>query len=238
MNCAIDMSLLESCEPTAPIGAAELTLISKWLDDFEADAGKCLAIDAGYRLWADYEQFGGQNRASLVLLKKLDSCLTVRITAPARSLPAVGSAWAHLDPHRTWLLAGSLAQVAVISIVNATHIEWEATRLPNTSPRPSIIQLLSAWITERVRGLTPPEFMGPCQPPPHRLSGSLAAAEPKGCGQNGRKAWENATHRFEWDYQHGTVEVYLLSSGVWVHEARPDGTIIKTTGGNGRVWGR
>lgn len=238
MNCAIDKSVLESCEPTAEIGAAELTLISQWLDDFEADAGKHLAIDIGYRLWADYEQFGGQNRASLVLLNKLDSCLAVPITAPAASLPAVGSAWAHLDAHRTWLLAVSLAQVALISIVNATHIEWESTRLPNTSPLPRVIQLLFAWITERARGLKPPVVTGPYHPPPQFLSGSLAAAEPKGRGQNGRKAWENATHRFEWDYQHGTVEVYLLSSGVWVHEANPDGTITKTTGGNGRVWGR
>lgn len=238
MNCAIDMSVLESCEPSAPITAAELTLIADWLDEFEANTGKRLAIDKGYRLWTDYAGFGEQNRATLVLLSKLDTCLAVPVTAPAASPPVVGAAWAHLDPHRTWLLAVALTQTAAISIVNATHIEWESTRLPNTQPRPQIIQLLLSWISRTARGLVSPVVQGQHVPPPKLLIGALATAVPKGCGKNGRKAWENSTHRFEWDYQHGRVEVYVLATGVWLHEASPDGTVTKITGGQGREWGR
>lgn len=238
MNYAIDMSVLEACEPTASIGAPELTLISRWLDDFETDADKELAIDKGFRLWQDYQQFGHQNRASLALLRKLDTYLSIRVTAPSGATPAVGCAWAHLDDHRTWLLAVALAPAAAVSIVNSMYIDWHETRLPNTQPLPTVIQLLPAWLAERANGLAVPQPLGPCITPPKSLSGTLAAAVPKGCGRNGRKSWEDATYRYEWDYQHGRVEVYRLSTGAWVHEANSDGTVTKTSGGEGRVWGR
>lgn len=238
MNCAIDMSVLEACEPTAPIGVPELTLISGWLDDFETDGTKRLAIDRSFRLWSDYERISSQNRAALALLKKLDTHLAVPVIAPAGGRPPVGDAWTHLDDHRTWLLAVALAPVAAVSIVNSMYLDWDKTRLPNTQPLPTVIQLLPAWIAERIRGLAPLALTGPYVPPPRRLSGLLAAAEPRGVGQNGRKAWEDGTNRYEWDYRHGRIEVYKLSDGAWVHEARADGTVIKTTGGEGRVWGR
>lgn len=238
MNCAIDMSVLEACEPTAPIGVPEITLISRWLDDFETDAAKRLAIDRGFRLWRDYERISSQNRAALALLKKLDTHLAVPVTAPAGGVPPVGCAWAHLDAHRTWLLAVALTPVAAASIVNAMYIDWHQTRLPSTQPLPTVIQLLPAWLTGRANGLAVPQPVGPCVAPPKSLRGTLTTAQPKGCGKNGRRAWEDVTYRYEWDYQHGRVEVYRLSTGAWVHEADPDGTVTKTTGGVGRVWGR
>lgn len=131
MNCAVDVSVLESCEPNALITASELTLVSQWLDAFETDQGKRLALDHGFRLWSDYERFDGQNRAALALQRKLDTYLAVQVTAPAGSPPQVGQDWAHLDEHRTWLLAVALAPVAHVAIVNATHVDWEPTRLPS-----------------------------------------------------------------------------------------------------------
>src|SRR6185295_16174398 len=131
---AFDVSVLEACEPTAPLSPPELTLLSDWLDNFESDNGKRLAIDRGYRLWNDYARFGEQNRCALILLSKLSTCLTVPVTAPAGSPPQMGAAWAHLDSHRAWLLGVALNAPAHVSIVNATHANWEASRLPRTTP--------------------------------------------------------------------------------------------------------
>src|SRR5690606_8798002 len=108
------------------------------LDDFETDGNKRLAIDQGFRLWQDYVKFDNQNRASLALLNKLDTYLAVRVTAPAGALPAVGCQWAHLDAHRTWLLAVAVAPTAAVFIVNAMYIEWHETRIPNTQQPPTV----------------------------------------------------------------------------------------------------
>lgn len=239
---AVDLSLVEACSPVSRLPAAEIKRVSDWLDAFEADATRHIVIDRAMRLWTDYDRLGGeQNRVALILLDKLQRghILTVDVTAPAATgKPPNGARWAHLDEHRAVLLAVVLNANASVALANATHVDWHPSRLPVGHPHPTIDNVLHQWLDEHVRSLTPPQYVGPIHVPPARLTGTLAEAIPVGVGKNHRKAWETKTHRYEWDYQHGTVEVYALGTGAWVHEARPDGTVTKTTGGKGRTWGR
>jgi hypothetical protein len=238
---AIDLSFVEACSPGARLPAAEIKLVSDWLDAFEGDGTRPIVIDKGSRLWTDYDQLGGpQNRVALILLDKVSKghVLHVGVTAPAGSTPPVGAHWAHLDAHRTVLLAVTLNANHHVSLVNATHLDWHPSRLPAQQPHPTIDNVLVTWLNALVHSLTPMPTTGACKAPPPRLSGSLAAANPVGVGKNNRKAWETASHRYEWDYQHGTVEEYSMS-GVWQREARPDGTTTKTSySGPTRTWGR
>ena len=239
---AVDLSLVEACSPGSCLPVAEIKRVSDWLDAFEADATRPIVIDKAMRLWTDYDRLGGeQNRVALILLDKLQRghVLTVGVTAPAATgTPPNGAHWAHLDEHRAVLLAVVLSSNASVSLANATHLDWHPSRLPAGHPQPTIDNVLLQWLDELVRSLTPVANIGPIKVPPARLTGTLAEAMPVGVGKNHRKAWETSTHRYEWDYQHGTVEVYALGTGAWVHEARPDGTVTKTTGGAGRTWGR
>lgn len=239
---AVDLSLVEACSPVSRLPVAEIKRVSEWLDAFEADATRPIVIDKAMRLWTDYDRLGGeQNRVALILLDKLQRghVLTVGVTAPATTgTPPNGAHWAHLDEHRAVLLAVVLSASASVSLANATHLDWHPTRLPAGHPQPTIDNVLLQWLDDLVRSLTPVANISPIKVPPARLTGTLAEAMPVGVGKNHRKAWETPTHRYEWDYQHGTVEVYALGTGAWVHEARPDGTVTKTTGGAGRNWGR
>lgn len=238
---AIDLSIVEACSPGAQLTAAEVKLVSDWLDAFETDAKRPIVIDKGGRIWNDYDQLGGaQNRVTLILLDKFQKghLVHVGVPAPAGSVPLVGAHWAHLDPHRTVLLAVAQNAKAKVSLVNATHLDWHPSRLPAQPPHPTIDNVLLNWLNALVQSLTPLTTVGAYKPPPPRLSGSLAAAMPVGVGKNNRKAWETASHRYEWDYQHGTVEEYSMA-GVWQRQAQPDGTTTKTTySGPTRTWGR
>lgn len=239
---AVDLSLVEACSPASRLPVAEIEHVSDWLDAFEADTSRLIVIDQGARLWTDYNRIGGeQNRVALVLLDKLQKghVRWVNVTAPAATgTPPNGAQWAHLDEHRAVLLAVVLSANANVSVANATHLDWHPSRLPADFPPSTIDNVLLQWLDELVRSLTPPQTVGQYKAPPARLSGTLADAMPVGVGKNHRKAWESSTHRYEWDYQHGTVEVYALGTGAWVHEARADGTVTKTTGGANRTWGR
>ncbi len=239
---AVDLSLVEVCSPGAQLQAAEVARVIDWLEAFNADNQRRLFVDMSNRLWTDYDRLGGENNlVARVLLEKFDKGLVelVRVTAPAATgTPPNGAHWAHLDEHRAVLLAVTLNANANVSLANATHLDWHASRLPAGHPHPTIDNVLVSWLNALVASLTTPTHVGPIQVPPARLSGALAEAVPVGIGKNNRKAWETKTHRYEWDYQHGTVEVYALGTGAWVHEARADGTVTKTTGGAGRTWGR
>lgn len=239
---AVDLSLVEACSPVSRLPVAEIKIVSDWLDAFEVDATRPIVIDKGARLWSDYDRLGGeQNRVALILLDKLQKGHVhyVGVTAPAATgTPPNGAQWAHLDEHRAVLVAVALNANAMVSLANATHLDWHPSRLPPGHPHPNIDNVLLQWLDELVRSLTPLTNVGPIKVPPARLTGTLADAMPVGVGKNHRKAWETSTHRYEWDYQHGTVEVYALGTGAWIHEARPDGTVSKTTGGTGRTWGR
>lgn len=239
---AVDLSLVEACSPVSRLPVAEIKRVSDWLDAFEADATRPIVIDKAMRLWTDYDRLGGeQNRVALILLNKLQTghVLTVGVTAPAATgTPPNGAHWAHLDAHRALLLAVALGANANVSLANATHLDWHQSRLPAGQPHPTIDNVLESWLNALVASLTTLPTVGSYKVPPTRLSGNLAEAAPVGVGTNNRKAWETLTHRYEWDYQHGTVEVYALGTGAWVHEARSDGTVTKTTGGAGRIWGR
>lgn len=238
---AIDLSFVEACSPGARLPTAEIKLVSDWLDAFEADDTKPFVIDKGARLWTDYDQLGGeQNRVAQILLDKLSKghVRQVGVTAPAGGKPPLGPHWAHLDSHRSVLLAVALNANAQVSLVNATHLDWHPSRLTAPQPHPTVENVLISWLNDLVQSLTTLPSAGAYKVPPSRLSGGLAEAVPFGVGKNKRKAWETATRRYEWDYQHGRVEVYALSSGAWLHEAMPDGTVTKNTGGEGRTWGR
>jgi hypothetical protein len=238
---AVDLSLVEACSPACRLPAAEIKCVSGWLDAFETDAMRPIVIDKSGRLWTDYDRLGGeQNRVASILLTKWDKGLVRLVGTPAPAatgIPPNGAHWAHLDEHRAVLLAVTLNANANVSLVNATHLDWHASRLPAQQPHPTIDNVLLAWLNALVQSLTTQSVVGPIKVPPTRLTGSLAEARPVGVGKNHRKAWETTTLRYEWDYQHGTVEEYSMS-GVWQREARPDGTTTKTTGGQGRVWGR
>lgn len=239
---AVDLSLVEACSPASQLPVAELKRVTDWLDAFNADNQRLLFIDMSNRLWSEYDHIGGENNlVARVLLEKWNKGLVrlVKVTAPAATgTPPNGAHWAHLDQHRAVLLAVAFNANASVSLANATHLDWHPSRLPAQRPHPTIDNVVLQWLDDLVRRLTAPQTVGSYKVPPSRLIGSLADAMPVGVGKNNRKAWETAQHRYEWDYQHGTVEVYALSTGDWVHEARPDGTVIKTTGGTGRSWGR
>lgn len=238
---AVDLSLVEACSPGARLPAAEMKLVSDWLDALEADDSRPIVLDKSARLWTDYDQLGGQqNRVALILLDKLQKghVLQVGVPAPAGGTPPVGAHWSHLDTHRTVLLAVALNASAEVSLANATHLDWHSSRLPAQHQHPTIDNVLVNWLDDLVRSLTPLPTSGSYKVPPPRLSGSLADAIPVGVGRNKRKAWETASHRYEWDYQHGHVEEYSMS-GVWQREAAPDGTTTKTSyNGPTRNWGR
>lgn len=238
---AVDLSLVEACSPSAQLSATEIQLVSDWLDAFRGDNTKSIAIDKAGVLWNDYDKLGGeQNLVALVLLEKVTKghVQWVSVTAPANGTPKVGEHWDHLDAHRKWLLAVALNAKAKVSLANATHLDWHPSRLPEQQPHPKIDNVLLDWLNDLVQSLTTLPTAGAYKVPPSRLSGSLAEAMPVGVGKNKRKAWETAIHRYEWDYQHGTVEEYSMS-GVWQREARPDGTTTKTTySGPIRTWGR
>jgi hypothetical protein len=238
---AVDLSLVEACSPGARLPAAEVKLVSAWLDAFEADATRPIVIDTAARLWTDYHQLGGgQNRAVLILLDKYQKghVISVGVPAPAGGTPPVGAHWAHLDTHRTVLLAVALNANAKVSLANATHLDWHPSHLPAQQRHPTIDNVLLSWLNALVRNLTTLPSVGAYKAPPPRLSGNLAQAMPVGVGKNRRKAWETASHRYEWDYLHGTVEEYSMS-GVWQREADPNGTTTKTSySGPTRTWGR
>lgn len=239
---AVDLSLVEACSASARLPTAEIKLVSDWLDAFEADATRPIAIDKGARLWTDYDRLGGeQNRVVLILLDKFQKghVLQVGVTAPAATgTPPNGAHWAHLDEHRAVLLAVALNANTNVSLVNATHLDWHKSRLPAQQPHPTIDNVLLSWLHALVQSLTTLPTAGAYKVPPARLAGSLAEALPAGVGKNYRKAWETVSHRYEWDYQHGTVEEYSMS-GVWQREAKPDGTTTKTAhSGPARRWGR
>jgi hypothetical protein len=238
---AIDLSLVEVCSPASRLSADEMALVSDWLDAFEADSSRPIVLDKGSRLWTDYDQLGGeQNRVALILLDKLQKgqVLHVRVPAAASSTSQVGAHWGHLDSHRTVLLAVALHANAHVLLANATHLDWHPSRVPSQQPQPAIDNVLLNWLDALVKSLTTLPTAGAYKVPPSRLSGSLAAAIPVGVGKNYRKAWETATHRYEWDYQHGRVEEYSMS-GVWLREADPTGTTTSTSySGTTRVWGR
>jgi hypothetical protein len=237
MNAAVDKSVLKDAEPTTVLPPEHLTLLSGWLDAFEASLDR-LALDEGFRLWQHYEGYDGQNRAALVLMQKLDLCLFVPVTAPAGALPVVDAGWTDLDEHRTLLLALCQRANARVDIVNTTHIGWHRSRMPAGAFHPFIQQILADWLDAAVTAAIPPQFSGQYKPPPKFLAGDLANATPVGVGTNGRKAWEDESCRYEWDYQHGHVEVYSLTTGAWSHESDPTGSVTKATGGEGRRWGR
>lgn len=242
---AVDKSILEvSAGPSDALPLSEYQQVLNWLDCLQRSDNDGLALDAGFALWPDYAAFGEDNYGLRVLVEKVNTAELVMVRQRRKGTqagePMVDGEWGHLDMHRRWLAA--VAQAAPptlsVSVANATHEGWHSSRCPSARPKgPTVRQVLESWLDAKLRAKQP-ATPGVYVPAPALLRGVLAAATPVGIGVNGRRAWEDASHRYEWNYQHGTVEVYRLSSGEWVHEATSDGTVTKTKGGKGRVWGK
>lgn len=242
MDHAIDQSVLETSSPPPGTGVPDPDDIDRVLDWFEAFRGddtRNLALDEGFALWATYEALGATNHGLLLLREKVDQGRYRRVPVQ-QSVDGdvlVGDGWRHLDPHRRRVFGVSQYRPAEISVVNATHEGWHASRVP-AACNVLIDQLLPAWLDARIRAQQPADTQRAYHQPPPRLQGELAAAECVGVGTNHRMAWEDANRRYEFDRQHNTLEVYSLGTGKWLHEARLDGSVLKTTGGEGRQWGK
>lgn len=246
MDHAIDESVLRVSSPVLEadqLPIAELQKVLVWLDSFLADDACKLAIDSGYAIWETYQQLGENNFGLRILQAKLDK-LRVRDVQAPQSVSGgvtVPAAVRHLDGHRQWLFAIANQRPSEISIANATHEAWHTKPPTRKFEGVQIEQILHDWLHATVTAKQVAENTDRQQAyyiPPDRLDGVLTSAEPVGIGKNGRKAWEDDQRRYEFDRQHNTVEVYALGSGTWLYEARLDGTILKTTGGEGRYWGK
>jgi len=242
MDHAIDSSLLGASSPPADtneVPPEEIARALDWLDGFRGENGRKLALDQGFALWGHYLVVGEASHGLLVLQDKLDrdSYRLVPVRESVGGEPMVADEWMYLDPHRKRLLAVAQHRPAEISVVNGTHEAWHASRLPANVGELRIDHVLENWLNARFPA-APPPTQGAYHAPPEQLEGVLAAAVRVGAGSNNRMAWEDNSRRYEFDRQHNTVEVYALGTGVWIHEARLDGTILNTTGGEGRSWGK
>ncbi len=246
MDHAVDASVLQAC--SARHRAAGLTVwaieqVSLWLEAYRVDDNRRLAIDEGFAIWAMYEQFDEQNHAWQVLREKLDrQCIhPVRVPQSVSGDIAVPEVLQHLDEHRCWLFAIASQRPSVISIANATHEHWH-TKPPSCEfSSVKIEQILHAWLHAQVTARQVAENADSQKQyniPPKQLEGTLALARRVGVGTNDRMAWEDNDRRYEFDRQHNTVEVWSLATGKWLHEARLDGSVLKTEGGEGRYWGK
>lgn len=223
----------------AGIGAWEQRSVNNWLRKLKASQSSKFIVDTGGKLWSDYSACDDGDNPVWETLRDLGNPVFVQVTvvpSGARG-PSLAPAWRHLGRSQRWVLA--VAQIAPWStyITNATCTDWHPSKLPSDVQRPEIEQVLPDWLN---RQIPPPALavVSPHHPASRQLTGALAAARPAGIGTNGRRAWEDAARRYEWDYQHGCVEVYRLTDGVWLHEADSSGTVTKTTGGAGRTWGK
>lgn len=246
MDHAVDESVLDACDRSqgaANLQAKEIEKVTDWLDAFLSDSERKLAIDEGFSLWSAYKRFDPSNHGLLVLQSKLDKDGLRLVPVPVSnsgdvSVPLVIDP--PLDGYRRWLYSIVSQRPSDLSIANATHEGWH-TKPPGTAfAGVEIEHILHSWLHATVTAKQIAANTSTQQAyhiPPARLQGSLAAAVYVGVGTNGRKAWEHGGRRYEFDRQHGTVEVWAIGSGTWLHEARLDGTITKTTGGKGR-WGR
>lgn len=223
----------------AQLGAAETTSAVNWLDSLANDSSGTL-IDAGYRLLQDYAPGEEETNALWQVLRGKPGDWPFRLVAVTRSghqAPHLPTEWSHLDEHRRWVLAVSQVAPWSTRITNATCQAWHPTRLPADVDRPEIEQILPDWL-ERQIPAPAAIVVSQHHPAPRQLAGALAAAAQVGVGTNGRRAWEDATNRYEWDFQEGRVEVYRLADGRWLREADESGNVTKTSGGAGRRWGK
>ncbi len=247
MDHAVDESVLDACDCSqgaAKLQAKEIEKVADWLDAFLSDSERKLAIDEGFALWSAYERFDASNHGLLVLQSKLDMNGLRLVSVPLSisgdvSVPLVIEP--PLDGYRRWLYSIVSQRSPELSIANATHEGWH-TKPPGTAfAGVQIEHILHPWLHSTVTSKQIAANIDTQQAyhiPPERLQGPLATAVYVGVGTNGRKAWEHGNRRYEFDAQHGTVEVWAIGSATWLHEARLDGTITKMIGGEGRRWGR
>lgn len=246
MDHAVDASVLESCTVSiegVPLPASEVDRVLSWLEAFQSDDSRKWAIDKAYAMWTTYEQFGDQNYGWQVLREKYDRefVRTVRVSQSVSGTVKVPSSLQHHDAHRQWLFAVASQHPADISIANAAHENWHTKPPSRDLAGVQIEQILHAWLHAQVTARQIAENKDSQKhyhQPPKQLQGTLAAARRVGVGTNDRMAWEDDDRRYEFDRQHNTVEVWSLATGKWLHEARLDGTVLKTEGGEGRYWGR
>ena len=245
-NFVVDESVLQASSPTADgprCSADELQRVLDWLDSFRNAEGERVAIDEGFALWAAYALLGETNYGLLVLQEKLErgALRTTPIPEAVDGRAMITGEWGHLDEHRRRVLLVAQHRPVEITVANATHEDWHASRCPTGTGAVTVHQILGPWLDAQIAAAQAgalDDSVRAYVAPPHQLDGALATAASVGVGINGRKAWEDGNRRYEWDYQHGTVEVYALGSGKWLHEAQTDGTTTKQTGGKGRRWGK
>ena len=249
---AMDISVLDQGD-VAKIGAggdgvdaptlAELASMLTWLDEFHRDEARAFAMDSGYRLWAEYVKVGEDNYVVRILNEKLSrqEVHTRDVTYHDRDGVTVPEAFAARAFPWRLVLAVTLTDRTEISVVNATDPDWIRHEQDLANESVTVEHLLDGWLRGFVqRQDAPGPEPGDLQyhQAPAQLSGELADAVNVGKGTNGRTAWEDGRRRYEFDSQHNRVEVYQLSNGTWLHEAELDGTVTKTTGGEGRRWGK
>lgn len=246
MDHAVDASVLQASslsQGSTELPASAIGKVIVWLDLYLADGTRKLALDAGFAMWTFYEQFGESNYGLLVLQAKIDQqCLRlVPVSQSVSGAVMLDGDWQHLDEHRRWVLGIVQRHAAEISIANATYEPWHTKPPSRDLAGVKIEQILHEWLHEQVTARQIAENTDSQKQyhlPPKQLQGTLAAARRVGVGTNDRMAWEDDERRYEFDRQHNTVEVWSLATGKWLHEARLDGTVLKTEGGEGRYWGR
>lgn len=245
MDPVLDFSLMEAAAATqGNLPGPQIAVVYKWLDAFQKDPARRIALDSAMSILARYDALFGSkgNFALRIVQDKLDkgAFRRERVIQNGEGEVLLGSHWHHLDNDRRWL-AGIAARRPEVAVANATYRGWHKTAMNEACTEVRIDQVLDAWLDEQVSAearAANSDTAAHYHTPPQYLSGMLASALPVGVGTNDRKAWETASHRYEWDRQHGTVEEYSMS-GVWQREARPDGTTTKTSySGPTRKWGR
>jgi hypothetical protein len=246
MSYVFDLSVLvAAASKTDQLPGEQIGNIYLWLYEFINDDGKHFALDDAMLLWVQYkDNVEADNFLLRALQNKIDkNCYyfeNVSQTVDGKAI--LGPHWAHLDDHRRWV-GGVAVCRPNIAVVNATHHGWHKSATKNDAACKDIVvkHLIESWLDEDVLAkarTNNSDTDAKYYFPPKNLSGSLIAAKSMGVGTNKRQAWEDTQYRYEFDSQHGTVEVYSLSSGKWQREAQVDGTTTKTTGGEGRRWGK
>ena len=244
IDYALDFSVIDPrLAPSKELPAAQIGKIVQWLLAFQNDDHSKVVFDHAEAIFAKYvEQYGDQCFAIWVIVQKKDAALVrherVRQTPSGDVL--LGKHWDHLDTNRRWL-AGVAARRPELAVANATHKGWHADTISEECEEVFVEHLLEKWLDaeiEKDAQSAKKDTVAHYHIPPTNLLGELASAKCVGAGINGRRAWEDAQRRYEFDRQHNTVEVYSLATKAWLHEAQLDGTVIKTTGGEGRYWGK
>jgi len=252
MAYALDITVLEQGD-AARIGNVgdganappldHLASMLDWLVAFHQDRTLKFAMDSGYLLWREYARLGDDNYVIRLLTDKLNR-QEVDVRAPAyHGRDGVTVPAPFTQRSLTWrlVLAVTLADRHDTTVVNATDPHWVRHETDLAAESVSVVHLLEDWLRGYVEHLdTPPPQPGDLRyyVPPRQLSGRLADADSVGRGINSRMAWEKEGRRYEFDSRHNTVEVYRLSDRTWLHEAELDGTVTKTTGGEGRRCGK